>query len=225
MLQDFQNISLQAVDLGFILSALGVSFVCGLAIAVLYQVTYKGSSYSPTFVRALIFMAMITAIVMLAIGNNLARAFGLVGAMSIIRFRTAVKDPQDIVFVFFALATGLAAGVGMFMVAIVGTTVIGSVVALAAGTDFGVKNRQSFLMQLTYDAPQHNGEASYLPILERYCRKHDLVNAKSAQGGNVLDLTFFVKLLRDDQLEAFTRDLGGAEHVRHVNVFYDEQEA
>lgn len=225
MLQDFQNISLQAVDFGFTLSALGVAFICGLAIALLYQFTYRGTSYSPTFVRALIFMAMITAIVMLAIGNNLARAFGLVGAMSIIRFRTAVKDPQDIVFVFFALATGLAAGVGMFMVALVGTTVIGSVVALASGTDFGVKNRQSFLLQMTYDAPQQNGQAAYLPVLEKYCKKHDLVNAKTDSRGEALSLTFFVKLRDDDQVKDLTRELAAADHVHNVNIFFDEQQA
>lgn len=224
MLDDLQNITLHTVDLGFTLSALGVSFLCGVAISVLYQYTYKGNSYSPTFVRALIFMAMITAIVMLAIGNNLARAFGLVGAMSIIRFRTAVKDPQDIVFVFFALATGLAAGVGMFMVAIVGTTVIGSAVALTSGTNFGVKNRQSFLLQLSYDAPQQNGQTSYLPVLDQYCKKHDLVNAKTGSDGEVLNLTFFVKLRKDEQLEAFTREMGRANHVRNVNVFFDEQQ-
>lgn len=224
MLEQLQNLPMPAVDLGFTLSALGVSFACGFVISLLYRYTYKGSSYSPTFVRALIFMAMITAIVMLAIGNNLARAFGLVGAMSIIRFRTAVKDPQDIVFVFFALATGLAAGVGMFMVALVGTGVIGSVVALTSGTDFGVVNRNSFLLQLSYDAPQQNGQNAYVPVLEKYCKKHDLVNAKAASRGDELNLTFFVRLRRDEDLETFTRELGRTDHVRHVNVFFDEQQ-
>lgn len=225
MLDDFQNVTMPSVDLGLVLAALGVSFGCGLAISLLYQWTYKGSSYAPSFVRSLIFMSMITAVVMLAIGNNLATAFGLVGAMSIIRFRTAVKDPQDIVFVFFALAIGLAAGVGMFMVAIAGTVVIGSVVALTSGTDFGVLNRRSFLLQLTYDAPQQNGQAVYLPILQKYCKRHNLVNAKSDAAGDTLNLTFFVKLRDNDQVEAFTRELGGADQVRNVNLFYDQEQA
>ena len=67
---------------------------------------------------------MITAIVLMVIGNNLARAFGLVGAMSIIRFRTAVKDTQDIVFIFFSLAVGMAAGVGYHLIAICGTVFV-----------------------------------------------------------------------------------------------------
>lgn len=225
MLDDFQNLAFQSVDLGTALGALGVSFVCGLAISLLYQWTYKGSSYAPSFVRSLIFMAMITSVVMLAIGNNLATAFGLVGAMSIIRFRTAVKDPQDIVFVFFALAVGLAAGVGMFMVAIVGTVVIGTIVAITSGTDFGVLNRRSFLLQLTYDAPQQNGQSGYLPVLQKYCKRHDLLNAKAGARGDVLNLTFFVKLRDNGDIEAFTRELGRADHVHNVNLFYDEQQA
>lgn len=224
MLDDFQNLTLPSVDLGLVLGALGVSFACGLAISLLYQWTYKGSSYAPSFVRSLIFMAMITSVVMLAIGNNLATAFGLVGAMSIIRFRTAVKDPQDIVFVFFALAVGLAAGVGMFMVAIVGTLTIGTIVAITSGTDFGVLNRRSFLLQLTYDAPQQNGQAAYLPVLRKYCKRHDLVNAKSGSRGDVLNLTFFVRLRDNNEVEAFTRELGRADHVHDVSVFYDEQQ-
>ena len=225
MFDDFQNLALPSVDLGLVLGALGVSFGCGLAISLLYQWTYKGSSYAPSFVRSLIFMSMITSVVMLAIGNNLATAFGLVGAMSIIRFRTAVKDPQDIVFVFFALAVGLAAGVGMFMVAVLGTIVIGTIVAITSGTDFGVLNRRSFLLQLTYDAPQQNGQAAYLPVLQKYCKKHDLVNAKTGSRGDVLNLTFFVRLRDNGQVEAFTRELGRADHVNNVNVFYDEQQA
>lgn len=225
MLDEFQNLTSPTVNLGLALGALGVSFVCGLAISLLYQWTYKGSSYAPSFVRSLIFMAMITSVVMLAIGNNLATAFGLVGAMSIIRFRTAVKDPQDIVFVFFSLAIGLAAGVGMFMVAILGTVVIGTIVALTSGTDFGVLNRRSFLLQLTYDAPQHNGQSSYLPVLHEYCKKHNLVNARAGSDGEALNLTFFVKLRDNGEVEAFTRALSRTDHVRNVNVFYDEQQA
>lgn len=225
MLDDFQNLAFQSVDLGRVLGSLGVSFGCGLVIAILYQWTYKGSSYAPSFVRSLIFMAMITSVVMLAIGNNLATAFGLVGAMSIIRFRTAVKDPQDIVFVFFALAVGLAAGVGMFLVAVVGTVVIGTIVAITSGTDFGVLNRRSFLLQLTYDAPQQNGQAAYLPVLKKYCKKHDLINAKAGTRGDVLNLTFYVRMRDNDDVEAFTRELGNVDHVHGVNVFYDEQQA
>ena len=224
MLQEFQNIAFNSITFAQVVTSLGVAFVCGFSISTLYRWTYRGASYSPAFVRSMIFMAMITAVVMLAIGNNLARAFGLVGAMSIIRFRTAVKDPQDIVFIFFALATGLAAGVGMHMVALVGTVVIGIIVFATTKTDYGVMNKQSFLLQLTYSAPTQNGDASYLPVLNKYCKKHNLINARSGLG-ETLNLTFYVRLRNDDAVEAFTRELGQAHHVSNVNLFYDEEQS
>lgn len=223
MLQEFQTVTFRAITVGQVATSLLVALVCGLIITTLYRWTYKGTSYSPGFVRSMIFMSMITAVVMLAIGNNLARAFGLVGAMSIIRFRTAVKDPQDIVFIFFALATGLAAGVGMHMVAIVGTVFIGLIVLVTSKTNYGVLNKQSFLLQMTYAAPGQNGDAGYLPVMKKYCRRHNLINARSGLG-DALNLTFYVRLRNDDQAEAFTRELGQVHHVSNVNLFYDEEQ-
>ena len=110
---------------------------------------------------------------LLVIGNNLARAFGLVGAMSIIRFRTALKDPQDIVFVFFALAIGMAAGVGMYAIAIIGTVGISLAIILTTKSNYAIVHKQSFVLQLSYDAPQSNGEAAaYIEVLNGYCKKH-----------------------------------------------------
>src|SRR5690625_1269742 len=113
-----------------------VSFLCELIITYLYRWTHKGAAYQVSFVRSLILLAMITAVVMMVIGNNRARAFGLVGAMSIIRFRTALKDTQDIVFVFFSLSIGLAAGVGYRQLALLSTIVIGLTILLLARTNF-----------------------------------------------------------------------------------------
>src|SRR5882672_2363406 len=107
-----------------------IALGCGIVIALVYRFTYRGASYSATFVNALVLLALITSVVILVIGNNLARAFGLVGAMSIIRFRTAVRDVQDIVFIFFSLTVGMAAGVGLNSVAIGGTIFVSVIIIL-----------------------------------------------------------------------------------------------
>jgi len=112
-------------DVGQVIRSLIVALICGFLVSLLYRWTYRGSNCSITFVNALPALSMITAIVIVVIGNNLARAFGLVGALSIIRFRTAIKDIQDIVFIFFSLAVGMAAGVGLHSTAVAGTIVIG----------------------------------------------------------------------------------------------------
>jgi uncharacterized membrane protein YhiD involved in acid resistance len=223
MLQQFELISLRSVDASQVIVAMAVSLLCGVMISLVYRWTYRGSSYAPTFMRSIIFMAMITAIVMLAIGNNLARAFGLVGAMSIIRFRTAVKDPQDIVFIFFSLAVGLAAGVGLYSVALLGTLGIGLVIAITSRMDYGALHRKQFLLQLSYDS-RNNGEATYIPVLDQYCRKHKLINVRAGEAGDRLDLTFYVDLRRKEESEALTKALREMPAVRNVNLFYDEEQ-
>ena len=224
MLQDFQNITVPSNDVVHVLGALVVSLICGFIISFVYRWTYRGSSYSPSFVRSMIFLAMITAIIMLVIGNNLARAFGLVGAMSIIRFRTAVKDPQDIVFIFFALAVGLAAGVGMYMIALVGTVFIGAIIAITSKSGYAVVHKQSFLLQFSYNDAQSNGEATYLPVLKQYAKKYQLINVRSIGKDESLDLTFYVNLRNEKQRQALTQDLGQARHVSNVNLYYDTEQ-
>ena len=104
MFNDINNILQFSISFGQILENLFVAFLCGLIVSYFYRKTYLGPGYLNSFVNAQVILSMITAIVIMIIGNNLARAFGLVGAMSIIRFRTAVKETNDIIFIFFALA-------------------------------------------------------------------------------------------------------------------------
>ena len=90
-----------------ILLNLAIAFVLAIMVAFTYRATHRSLSYSQSFILTVIFVTIITAMVIMVIGNNLARAFALVGAMSIIRFRTVVKDTKDTAFIFLALATGL----------------------------------------------------------------------------------------------------------------------
>lgn len=231
MFQDFEDILSPSLSAGQMLFSLSVAFLCGFLITLLYRWTYKGSNYSPTFVRSMIYLAMISAVIIVVIGNNLARAFGLVGAMSIIRFRTAVKDTQDIVFIFFSLAVGLAAGVGMHALAIGSTVLIGLVILITSKTNYAAINRKAYLLQFTYQEPgSNNGTSSshlsgtHLDILKKYCKVHRLVNVRSVKDGNQLDLTYFVNLRSRKDTETLTRELGNAPNVSQVNMFFDEEQ-
>src|SRR5688572_11658020 len=101
-----------------------LSFLLTLIIAQVYKTTYKGVSYTQSYVHTLIMMSMIVAVIMLVIGSNIARAFSLVGALSIIRFRNAVKDTRDVGYIFFAMAIGMACGTRFFLLAVIATVVI-----------------------------------------------------------------------------------------------------
>ena len=103
-----------------ILINMALAFGLGLIISYIYKVTHKGLSYSQSFMLTIVFVTFIVAVVMMVIGNNLARAFALVGALSIIRFRTVIKDTKDTAYIFLGLAAGMAAGTSSYFLAIAG---------------------------------------------------------------------------------------------------------
>ena len=209
---------------GQILANLLVALGCGLVVSLLYRWSYRGTSYSATFVASLIPLAMVTAVVIMAIGNNLARAFGLVGAMSIIRFRTAIKDTQDLVFIFLSLAIGLAAGVGFHRLAILATVLVGGVLWVFGRFGFGSTAKTEFLVELVVDG--RDGEGGRLPAWERLldaeARRHRLLHARTGGGGD-LTLAFLVTLARSEQAPSLARALGDAEGVHSVTLYHDEE--
>ncbi|MDX1429255.1 MAG: DUF4956 domain-containing protein [Rhodothermales bacterium] len=223
ILQDFRNAAEFSTDIGDVLLALVVSFACGVIVSIVYRLTYRGASYSASLVRSMIILSMITAVVMLVIGNNLARAFGLVGAMSIIRFRTALKDPHDIVFVFFALAAGMAAGVGLHVLALVSTVGIGLVIYVTTRVNYAVADKQAFILRFDYAGAADEDAATYLPILKRYCKSSRLINVREAGDGRT-ELTFFADLRDEDQRQQLTRDLAATAGVSRVSLFYDTEQ-
>ena len=207
-----------------IVSNIGVALMCALAIGWLYRHTYKGPGYSVTFVNSIVLLAMITAVVILIIGNNLARAFGLVGAMSIIRFRTAVKDTLDIVYIFFSLVVGMAAGAGYHKIAVLSTLIVGAVIYTLAKGRVSATRKAECLLQFAY-SPNGNGQAAYLPVLQKYCRRHTVINTRSlGDDQDTLELSFYVDLRDKGGNGQFVRELKNAEGVAQVNLYFDEQE-
>ena len=114
-----------------------LSFLLGLLISFVYKKTHKGMSYSQSFMITNIFICLIVCMVIMIIGNNLARAFALVGALSIIRFRTVIKDTKDIAFIFWSLAAGMACGTGSYFIALIGSLIITIVAFILFKTNYG----------------------------------------------------------------------------------------
>jgi uncharacterized membrane protein YhiD involved in acid resistance len=107
-----------------------LSFCTGLFIYLIYKWTYKGVLYSPSFNGSLIMMAMITSLIIMTISTNIVLSLGMVGALSIVRFRTAVKDPLDIVFMFWAISAGISSGAGLYSLTITGAISVGVVIVI-----------------------------------------------------------------------------------------------
>lgn len=120
-----------------VLSALGLSFVLGLFIFLIYKKTYQGVMYSDSFGVSLIAMSMITSLVIIAVTSNVVLSLGMVGALSIVRFRTAIKEPMDIAFLFWAIAVGIVLGAGLLPLAIIGSVIIGIIIVIFSTRKIG----------------------------------------------------------------------------------------
>lgn len=222
MLQGFQTNLFTSVAIEQFIGNLVMALVCGFIISVIYRWTYRGPHYSAAYVQSIVILAMVTALVIMVIGNNLARAFGLVGAMSIIRFRTAVKDTQDIVFIFFSLAAGMAAGVGLKLLALFGTLLISGVLLLLHKTNYARPIKHEFLLQFT--ARLKKGENPYLQTIDKYCKFSKLINTQSIGEEDLYELSFHIKLRDEKRRMDLIRDLNQLPEISNVRLFFDEEQ-
>ncbi|PZD97613.1 DUF4956 domain-containing protein [Paenibacillus sambharensis] len=113
------------IDLPRILLSLFFAFLVGFFIYLLYKRVFSGVLYSKSFNVSLIGMTMVTALVIIAVNSNLVLSLGMVGALSIVRFRTPIKDPTDLIFLFWAAAAGIVTGAGFYVLALIGSAAIG----------------------------------------------------------------------------------------------------
>jgi uncharacterized membrane protein YhiD involved in acid resistance len=219
-MQNLQGIDLFSPTLSQIIVSLAIGLLCSLIISVVYRWTYRGPGYSNSFVISIIALSLITSLVIMVIGNNLARAFGLVGALSIIRFRTAVKDTIDIVYIFFGLAIGMAAGVGYFKIALIGTVFISLVLIFFSKININMFRGEQFLLQLQYT---DDDLTSVKKIMDDFCSSFELINIKSLSGGVSKEFSYYVNLKRNKEYLEFVRELKNISAVQYINLFRDEE--
>lgn len=223
MLDDFQNVLSVSLSIGEVFENLVVSLICGLLISLFYRLTYRGPGMSYSFINSLIVLALITSVVIMVIGNNLARAFGLVGAMSIIRFRTAIKETQDIIFIFFSLAIGMASGVGLHALALASTIFIGLILFVLTKTHAASPSKKDFLLQFSFNANGGYEEAPFISVFQKYCKSSKLINTKAFMESDSLELSYHI-VLKDVKITTeFVNQLRTSKGVNNVNLFFDEE--
>ncbi len=175
-----------------VLLCLLLTVVLGQAIAWTYAGTHSGLSYSRSFTQSLVLLTVIVGLVMLVIGNNIVTAFGLIGALAIIRFRNVLKDTRDTAFVFLALVIGMAVGSEKYLTAILGTAGIAAVAFYLHYTSFGSLGR--FDGQLSLVIARGAGDQGIAHLLRRFCRSsRELVARPSVEEG-LTELVFAVRL-------------------------------
>ncbi len=222
MLEDINNIFDVAITPQEMALNLIIGLISGIIISIFYRKSYNGPGYQASFVNSLILLVIITSIVIMVIGNNLARAFGLVGAMSIIRFRTAVKETQDIMYIFFSLAIGMAVGVGQHGLAIFSSFFIGIITYILSKSKFSTPIKSDLLLQFTFMS-NGNATSDYNQLIDQYCRKSKLINAKAVGTEEMLELSYYVGFKQKEKTTEFVQNLRKVNGVVNVNLFYDEE--
>jgi Domain of unknown function (DUF4956) len=222
MFDDFSTIFQYSLTTNEIIGNISVALICSVLISFFYKKTYNGPGYLDSFANALILLSLITAVVIMIIGNNLARAFGLVGAMSIIRFRTAVKETHDIVYIFFSLTIGMAAGVGLHSLAIVGTIFIGLISFIIA--KMGLQNglTKNTLLEFQLENGTEQSAKEYQNIISRYTKKMKLINIKTLDN-KLLLVSYYIRFKKDDQNFDLVNQLQQITGVKNISLFSDEE--
>ncbi len=208
----FDNIPLASISWQTILINLLLAFALGIVVSWIYRWTHRGFSYSVSFVHTLVLLSSITAFVMMVIGNSIARAFSLVGALSIIRFRTPVKDTRDTAFVFLSLGIGFAAGTGAYVIAVLGTVAIGLFALIIRHIRIGESGKGEFLLRFRV-ANSSDGESVYNIVFDRYLKRNTLINMTTMQEGAHLELAFSITFEEPKQQQQFLRELNALPEV------------
>lgn len=179
---------------GEVFLSLCLSFVLGLVIATIYRWTHSGFSYARSFLHTIVLATIVITIMIMAIGNNMARGLGILGAMAFVRFRTPIRDPRDIIFLFASLAVGIASGSQVFVIAIMGTLFFSATAIFLAWSPFA--SRREFEGLLRFMLPKESRSAELLPeIFDRFCSSADMVAMRDAIQGEVDEYSYQVRLL------------------------------
>ncbi len=180
---------------GELIVNLCLALAAGLVIGIVYKATHRGLTYSQNFVVTLVLMCITVSAVMMVIGSNLARAFALVGALTIVRFRTVIKDTRDTAFVFFALTEGIASGTGNYLLAGISSIFISGVAIVLFKTNFGAYMRSEFVLRFRFDRDS-GVEAIYTKLIGEKTTRSTLIHIEPSGEGRYLILSYDITLKR-----------------------------
>ena len=166
------------ISVGDMLISLIVAFLIGIFIIYVYRKTYTGVVYSKAFGLCILMLSMVTAMIIRTISSNISLSLGMVGALSIVRFRTAVKEPVDTGFMFWGISAGIMTGAGLYLIAIIASLGIGILYFVTYLMGFKVANR--YLLVLKYEASAHNDVLRKLKALKKF-----KIRSKSIFGSQV----------------------------------------
>lgn len=202
------------------LAALLLAFALSMVVAWVYVVTYQGLSYVRSFAHTLAIAGVVSALVMLAIGDDVARGLGLVGALTVIRFRSSLKDTRDLMFAFVALGVGVACGVLAFSVALIGSAVFALGMVYLAYSDFGSRRQHNAVLRLQVPANPLD-QSAVVRAIGRFTPSCVLINLRDV-GGGMQEHAYHLKLRDQRSKGAMLESLGAIPGVSGATLLMQD---
>ena len=202
----------QALAPAVVLASMGLSLLLSVLMAVVYQFTFRGFTYSRSFIQSMVLGAIVTCMLIMAVGNNLARGLGILGTLTIIRFRTPVRDPRDAVFLFACLGSGIACGAGAYLVAVAGGLLFAVTAFLLHVLPFA--SRRDYEGMLRFSMKKGDGalEPELQGILVKYCSSYCLLGVSDAVQGEETECSYQVRLIDPSYRRDLVAELKKAGH-------------
>ena len=192
-MDELMSLSVETPSWRLTLESLLVAYVLAQAIAAVYAYTHRGLSYSRSFVIALVASGVLAAVLMLTIGGSLARGIGIVGTLALVRFRTNLHDPLDIVFVLAAFTAGVAAGTGNYATGALGTGAFLLISGLLRLSDFGSQRRHDGVLRVQLPGTTDD-ERSLTDALSAHCSSFLLVTLRQVMQGRAFERVYQLTL-------------------------------
>ncbi len=185
------------LNLSEVLVAFSVAFVLSSIVTAVYRMTHHGLSYSRLFVQAMQLGSITSCMMIMVIGNNLARGLGILGALAIIRFRTPVRDPRDMVFLFSCLAIGIGCGARVFAVATVGALFFSAVALYLYKAPFSAQSEFEGLLRFLLP-PNSKSHQHVQEVFSEHLSSATLIAIREAAQGDLLEYSYQTRLLNVD---------------------------
>ncbi len=213
----FEPIEWQIAFMSFL-----IAFLLSSMIAMIYERTFQGLSYSRGLVQSMILGSIVSCMLMIAIGDNIARGIGIVGSLAIIRFRTNLRDPRDLVFLFASLGVGVASGVQSYVTAIIGAIMFCLIVLVLYISPFGARRKHDGVVRFQIPSgSQAAGEVTN--IMRNFTKNFVLIAMRSVAQGKVVDYAYQVKLSNSADNVILIQQLEMIDGIRGIT--YTNQEA
>ena len=197
--------------------SLCMSFVLGMTIATVYRYTHQGFTYARSFLQTMVLATIVITIMIVAIGNNLARGLGIMGAMAFVRFRTPIRDPRDIIFLFCCLAVGIACGSQVYNVALIGTAFFSFAAFFLMWSPFA--SRREFEGLLRFLLPPNSDSQNQVDnIFQRFTTHTEMVAMREAIQGEVLEYSYSVRLIDPSYKTDLVDALGKLPDISEVSL-------